>query len=96
MFNLSNKKGIDFDEKNSKDVEMFDLDEKNWKKYPDLNYSRENAACCVVNDTYIYCSDPLFYDNKDSFVNNSPLHYLILLLAQFFEKFCPHFCAAIF
>ena len=41
--------------KNSKDVEMFDLDEKNWKKYPDLNYSRENAACCVVNDTYIYC-----------------------------------------
>jgi len=41
--------------KNSKDVEMFDLDEKNWKKYPDLNYSRESAACCVVNDTYIYC-----------------------------------------
>jgi len=28
---------------------------KNWKKYPDLNYSRENASCCVVNDTYIYC-----------------------------------------
>ena len=41
--------------KNSKDVEVFDLDQKNWKAYPQLNYSRENASCCVINDTYVYC-----------------------------------------
>ena len=41
--------------KNSKDVEVFDLDEKNWKAYPQLNYPRENASCCVINETFVYC-----------------------------------------
>ena len=41
--------------KNSKDVEMYDLEEKNWKTFPELNYPRENPSCCVINETYIYC-----------------------------------------
>ena len=41
--------------KNSKDVEMYDLEEKNWKTFPELNYPRENPSCCVINGTYIYC-----------------------------------------
>ena len=49
---------------NSKDVEMFDLEEKNWKKYPDLNYPRKNASCCVVNNTFIYCF--FGYDEENS------------------------------
>ena len=41
--------------KNSKEVEVFDLSEKNWKKYPELNIPREGSTCCVINDTFIYC-----------------------------------------
>ena len=50
--------------RNSKDVEMFDLDEKNWKTYPELNYPRESPACCVINETYIYCF--FGYDNENA------------------------------
>ena len=41
--------------KNSKDVEIFDLTEKTWQKYPDLNMPREGSTCCVINNTFIYC-----------------------------------------
>ena len=41
--------------KNNKKVEIFNLEEKIWKSYPDLNYPRESPSCCVINETYIYC-----------------------------------------
>ena len=40
---------------NSKDVEVFNLEEKLWENLPELNYIREGSACCVVNDTFVYC-----------------------------------------
>ena len=49
---------------NSKDVEIYDLDEKNWKNLPDLNYPRQGAACCIVNETFLYCF--FGYDNENS------------------------------
>ena len=41
---------------NSKDVEIFDyLDNKLWTSLPDLNFIRDGATCCVINDTFLYC-----------------------------------------
>lgn len=40
---------------NSKDVEIFNLEEKNWENLPELNYAREGPSCCVINDTFLYC-----------------------------------------
>ena len=40
---------------NSKDVEVFNIEDKNWENLPELNCIREGAACCVVNDTFVYC-----------------------------------------
>ena len=50
--------------KNSKEVEVYDLDEKNWTNLPDLNNIREGAACCVINDTFLYCF--FGYNTEDS------------------------------
>ena len=41
--------------RNSKDVEIYNLEEKNWTNLPDLNYPREGAACCVINESFLYC-----------------------------------------
>ena len=49
---------------NSADVEIFDLEEKNWKNLPDLNSPREGASCCVINDTFVYCF--FGYDKENS------------------------------
>ena len=40
---------------NSNEVEIFNLEEKIWENLPELNCIREGAACCVVNDTFVYC-----------------------------------------
>ena len=40
---------------NSKEVEIFNLDNKVWDTFPELNCIREGAACCVINDTFLYC-----------------------------------------
>jgi hypothetical protein len=50
--------------KMSKDVEIYDLEEKIWKNLPELNEPREGAACCVINDTYLYCF--FGYDTENS------------------------------
>ena len=49
---------------NSTDVEIFSLEEKNWTNLPDLNYPREGAACCIINDTFLYCF--FGYDTENS------------------------------
>ena len=41
--------------KDSKEVETYDLEEKNWVNLPELNCVREGSACCVINDTFLYC-----------------------------------------
>lgn len=48
----------------SKDVEIFDLENKNWSSLPDLNEVREGAVSCVVNLSFIYCF--YGYDSKES------------------------------
>ena len=40
---------------NSTEVEIFNLEEKNWESLPELNCAREGATCCVINDTFLYC-----------------------------------------
>jgi len=50
--------------RNSKDVEIFNLEEKNWANLPDLNYPREGAACCVINESFLYCF--FGYDSENS------------------------------
>ena len=49
---------------NSNEVEVFNLEEKTWKNLPELNCIREGAACCVVNDTFLYCF--FGYDSENS------------------------------
>lgn len=39
----------------SNGVELFKLGDKKWEEMPALNEAREGAACCVVNDTFLYC-----------------------------------------
>ena len=39
----------------SDDVEIFKLEDKKWENLPILNYKREGASCCVVNDIFVYC-----------------------------------------
>ena len=50
--------------RNSKDVEIYDVEEKNWANLPDLNYAREGAACCVINESFLYCF--FGYDTENS------------------------------
>lgn len=50
--------------KDSKDVEVYNLEDKNWKNLPELNEPREGAACCVVNETFLYCF--FGYDTENS------------------------------
>ena len=50
--------------KNSKDVEIYDLEEKTWKNLPDLNYPRQGPVCCIINETFLYCF--FGYDNENS------------------------------
>ena len=49
---------------NSRDVEIFNLEEKIWENLPELNCIREGAACCVVNETFAYCF--FGYDTENS------------------------------
>ena len=49
---------------NSNEVEVFNLEEKTWTNLPDLNCQREGAACCVINDTFLYCF--FGYDTENS------------------------------
>lgn len=49
---------------NSKEVEIFDLEEKKWNNLPELNCIREGATCCMINDTFLYCF--LGYDTEKS------------------------------
>ena len=49
---------------NSNEVEVFNLEEKTWTNLPDLNYQREGAACCIINDTFLYCF--FGYDTENS------------------------------
>ena len=49
---------------NSKEVEIFDLEEKTWNNLPELNCIREGATCCMINDTFLYCF--LGYDTEKS------------------------------
>ena len=49
---------------NSTDVEIFNLDDKIWENLPDLNNPREGAACCIINDTFLYCF--FGYDTENS------------------------------
>ena len=46
----------------SKDCEVFSLDENEWFNLPDLNNRRENPCCCVINEKFLYCF--FGYDNK--------------------------------
>lgn len=48
----------------SKDVEIFNLEEKNWEALPELNCVREGSSCCVINDTFLYCF--FGYDSENS------------------------------
>ena len=50
--------------KNSTEVEVFDLEEKTWSNLPELNYPREGAVCCIINDTFLYCF--FGYDTENS------------------------------
>ena len=50
--------------KNSKDVEIYNLEEKNWANLPDLNYPREGASCCVINESFLFCF--FGYDTENS------------------------------
>ena len=49
---------------NSKEVEIFNLEDKVWDTFPELNCIREGAACCVINDTFLYCF--FGYDTENS------------------------------
>ena len=49
---------------NSREVEIFNLEEKTWENLPELNCIREGAACCVVNETFAYCF--FGYDTENS------------------------------
>ena len=40
---------------NSRDVEIFNMNDKTWANLPELNNSREGATCCIINDTFLYC-----------------------------------------
>ena len=48
----------------SRDVEIFNLEEKNWESLPELNCVREGPSCCVINDTFLYCF--FGYDTENS------------------------------
>lgn len=49
---------------NSNEVEVFNLEEKTWSNLPELNCIREGSACCVVNETFLYCF--FGYDSENS------------------------------
>ena len=49
---------------NSKDAEVFDLEEKTWSKLPELNCIREGASCAMINDTLLFCF--FGYDTENS------------------------------
>lgn len=49
--------------KDSKDVEIYNLEKKTWENLPELNYSREGAVCCIINETFLYCF--FGYDNEN-------------------------------
>ena len=49
---------------NSRDVEIFNLEEKTWENLPELNCIREGASCCVINETFAYCF--FGYDTENS------------------------------
>ena len=50
---------------NSREVEVFDLVEKTWENLPELNYVREGASCCVINDSFLYCFFGYDTENKE-------------------------------
>ena len=49
---------------NSKDVEIYNLEDKRWDNLPQLNCIREGASCCIINDTFLYCF--FGYDTENS------------------------------
>lgn len=72
--------------KNSKTALCYYINDKNWDKFPELNFCREGPACCVLNDCILYCF--FGYDNENSNYLTS-VEKLDLTLQDKWELFTP-------